>query len=266
MKRYFIFIAAALLSVYNAMAQDPEWDMFQPAEPFTYTESPELQKLLPSPAQTDSASYMMGVNWGIMLYNIGFEGMNPEEILSGLKDMINAGGNLDDSGSYKISPNEMASILDKYLQCLNDYKCARNKEAGKAYEEYYLKHHPAARRLSNGIIINHLEPGRAATDNIQETDTVVVNYSLKDIYGKVMDRGDKVALPVKSTVEGFRAVVKGMGRDEVVEFIVPSSLAYGDRGIGNGKIGPGATLVFKVELLSVRKDESSGDNTGKWLY
>ena len=264
MKRFFIFIAAALLSLYNAMAQDPEWDMFQQAEPFTYTESPELQTYLPSKAQTDSASYMMGVNWAMMLYNVGLEGMNLEEIMAGIKDVLNAGGDPADRGNYKIAPSEMARILDGYLQCFNDYKCARNKEAGKAFEEYYLKHHYAARRLSNGIIINHLEPGRAATDNIQEADTVVVNYSVKDIYGKVLDKGDKVALPVKSTVEGFRSVVRGMGRDEVVEFIVPSSLAYGDRGIG--KIEPGSTLVFKVELISVRKDSQSEDNTGKWLY
>ena len=266
MKRFFIFIAAALLSVYNAMAQDPELGMFQPAEPFTYTESTELQKLLPSPAQTDSASYMMGVNWGIMLYNIGFEGMNPDEILSGLKDMLNAGGDLDASGNYKISPSEMASILDKYLQCLNDYKCARNKEAGKAYEEYYLKHHPSARRLSNGIVFNRLVPGRAATDHIREADTIVVNYSVSSIYGKVLDKGDKSSFAVKGTVDGFRYVIQGMSRDEVVEFVVPSDLAYGDRGSGNGTIEPGSTLVFKVELLSVRKENESGDNTGNWLY
>ena len=266
MKRFFIFIAAALLSVHNVMAQDPEWDMFQPAEPFTYTESPELLKLLPSPTQTDTASYMMGVNWGLMLYSIGFEGMNLDEILSGMRDVLNAGGDSADHGNYKIAPSAMNGILDGYLQQINDYKCARNKEAGKAYEEYYLQHHYAARRLSSGIILNRLEPGRAATDNIQDSDTVVVKYSVKNIYGKVLDQSDNAAFSLNATVEGFRNVVKGMGRDEVVEFIVPSSLAYGDRGSGNGTIQPGATLVFKVELLSVRKDESSGGKTSKWLY
>ena len=34
------------------------------------------------------------------------------------------------------------------------------------------------------------------------------------------------------------------------EFVIPSDLAYGDRGAGNA-IPPGATLVFEVELLAV---------------
>jgi FKBP-type peptidyl-prolyl cis-trans isomerase FklB len=34
------------------------------------------------------------------------------------------------------------------------------------------------------------------------------------------------------------------------EVVIPPDLAYGDRGAGE-KIGPDATLVFEVELLSV---------------
>ena len=35
-------------------------------------------------------------------------------------------------------------------------------------------------------------------------------------------------------------------------FVIPSDLAYGDRGAGP-KIGPGATLIFDVELLEIVK-------------
>jgi FKBP-type peptidyl-prolyl cis-trans isomerase FklB len=40
------------------------------------------------------------------------------------------------------------------------------------------------------------------------------------------------------------------------QLFVPAELGYGDRGAG-GEIGPGATLIFEVELLSIQgKDKS----------
>jgi FKBP-type peptidyl-prolyl cis-trans isomerase len=36
------------------------------------------------------------------------------------------------------------------------------------------------------------------------------------------------------------------------QLFIPSDLAYGDRGMG-GSIGPGATLIFEVELVSIQE-------------
>jgi FKBP-type peptidyl-prolyl cis-trans isomerase FklB len=40
------------------------------------------------------------------------------------------------------------------------------------------------------------------------------------------------------------------------QLFVPSELAYGDRGSGPD-IGPNATLVFEVELLSIQSKEQN---------
>lgn len=267
MKRIILLAAAlvALLPGRSAYAQIEGSSFFQNSDPFTYTENPDLQKLLPTPAQRDSASYMMGVNFGMSLYGYHFEGMNVDEIMEGLKAVIMAGGDSNDIGKYRISPQHLSQILGEYSDMLSNYICQRNKDEGKAFEEYYLKHYRASRR-TGGIIFRELIPGEASRGRIHETDTVVVNYELRNIHGELLDKGEKASFALNRVVEGFRDGVSGMGRRQLAEFVVPSDLAYGDRGIGNGKIQPGATLVFKVELLSVRKDESSGDNTGKWLY
>jgi len=38
------------------------------------------------------------------------------------------------------------------------------------------------------------------------------------------------------------------------ELYIPADLAYGDRGAG-GDIGPGETLVFEVELISIQEQK-----------
>ncbi len=43
-----------------------------------------------------------------------------------------------------------------------------------------------------------------------------------------------------------------MREGETFMFVIPSSLAYGDRWVGGDELPPNSTLIFKVELLEVR--------------
>jgi peptidylprolyl isomerase/FKBP-type peptidyl-prolyl cis-trans isomerase FkpA len=66
-------------------------------------------------------------------------------------------------------------------------------------------------------------------------------------------RGTPFTFPLGAgyVIKGWDLGVEGMGVGEIRLLTIPSELGYGDRGAGR-IIPGGATLVFEVELLSVR--------------
>ncbi len=88
------------------------------------------------------------------------------------------------------------------------------------------------------------------------TDTVKVHYHGTLLDGKVFDssvkRGEPISFPLDGVIKGWTEGVQLMSVGSKFKFFIPSDLAYGDRGAG-GDIGPGATLMFEVELLAIEK-------------
>src|SRR5258707_12726841 len=87
------------------------------------------------------------------------------------------------------------------------------------------------------------------------SDTVTCNYRGTLIDGKEFDssykRGQPASFPVGRVIKGWTEALPMMPVGSKWQLFIPSSLAYGDRGPGPD-IGPNATLVFEVELLSIQ--------------
>jgi FKBP-type peptidyl-prolyl cis-trans isomerase FklB len=62
--------------------------------------------------------------------------------------------------------------------------------------------------------------------------------------------GKPVPFEVKNVIPGFKEVLQLMPVGSKWQVFVPSNLAYGERGAGN-VIGPNATLIFEIELVSI---------------
>ena len=94
----------------------------------------------------------------------------------------------------------------------------------------------------------------------KETDTVVTNYKGTLIDGTEFDssykRNEPASFPVNRVIKGWTEALQLMKPGAKYQLFIPSSLAYGDRGAGQ-LIGPNATLVFEVELLSIKPPEPS---------
>jgi FKBP-type peptidyl-prolyl cis-trans isomerase FklB len=87
------------------------------------------------------------------------------------------------------------------------------------------------------------------------SDTVTVNYKGTLIDGTVFDSTDKTGKPVSfklnEVIKGWTEVLQKMKPGAHWKVYIPPELAYGERGIG-GPIGPNATLIFDIHLVSVK--------------
>ncbi len=112
---------------------------------------------------------------------------------------------------------------------------------------------PGAVKTASGLVFRTLSPGRGPSP--KATDTVRVHYHGTLTDGKVFDssvqRGQPVEFALNGVIPCWTEGLQRMKVGEKAKLVCPSDIAYGDGGRGPD-IGPGATLVFEVELLGIK--------------
>ncbi|MDR1446968.1 MAG: FKBP-type peptidyl-prolyl cis-trans isomerase [Treponema sp.] len=92
---------------------------------------------------------------------------------------------------------------------------------------------------------------------------VKVNYegTLTDgtVFDSSWERGEPVEFPLEAVIPGWAEGIQMMKTGGTSLLFIPSSLAYGSQGAGQ-VIPPYSTLIFKVELLEIVKQEASRDD------
>lgn len=92
-----------------------------------------------------------------------------------------------------------------------------------------------------------------------KTDTVTVNYVGTKIDGTEFDssikRGQPAKFPLANVIPGWTEGLQLMPVGSEYKFFIPAKLAYGEH--GPPQIGPDATLIFDVTLISIDKPEAA---------
>ena len=96
-------------------------------------------------------------------------------------------------------------------------------------------------------------PEAGAGQTPAATDTVTVRYAGWTLQGKLFDASypGTASFPLNRVIPGWTEGLQLLKEGGSARFVIPPQLAYGERG-APPRIGPGATLVFHVELLKVR--------------
>ena len=116
---------------------------------------------------------------------------------------------------------------------------------------------PGVKVTPSGLQYRVLTSGPAGGVSPGPSDEVKVNYEGKLIDGTTFDssydRGEPATLSVDRVIPAWTEALQMMKPGDTWMIYVPAPLGYGDEGAGDGKIPPGAALVFKIELIAVQK-------------
>jgi FKBP-type peptidyl-prolyl cis-trans isomerase FklB len=195
-------------------------------------------------------SYAIGLNLGVK-FRKDAVAIDPQIMAQGVKDgLTNATPRLTDDQMRAAVTALQASIQEKQKAA-----AAQASAANAAQGAAFLKTNSAKSgvvTLPSGLQYQILKAGTGPTPKLD--DTVVCNYRGATIDGAEFDssykRGEPTSFPVSGVIKGWTQALQLMPVGSKWRLFVPADLAYGDKGAGD-VIGPGAVLVFEVELVSI---------------
>ncbi|MEJ6734758.1 MAG: FKBP-type peptidyl-prolyl cis-trans isomerase [Flavobacteriales bacterium] len=192
----------------------------------------------------EKVSYSLGVNVAKSVQAQGLESIDAPAIAKAFKDVFE-GNDLD------ISEEEANLVLQDYFTKLNNKAQEANIGTGMKFLEENAKKEGVVTTAS-GLQYTVITKGDG--EQPKETDNVTVHYHGTLLDGTVFDssveRGQPASFPVNGVIPGWVEALQLMNVGSKYKLFIPSNLAYGERGAG-GAIGPNATLIFEVELISI---------------
>ena len=245
-----ISLAAIIFLFSNVLAQQT------PAASTQQAPASESQNSSTLTSQKDKVSYALGMNLGSNLKRQSVE-VDPKVLLQGLEDIMAGGKTQLTEDQARATLTELQTDLRKKMQ----EKMQQAGEANKKQGDEFL----AANKGKEGVValpsgLQYKVVTAGTGPKPASTDSVVCNYRGTLIDGTEFDssykRGQPATFPVNGVIKGWTEALQLMPVGSKWQLFVPSDLAYGPQGAG-GNIGPNATLIFEVELLSIEPKDKA---------
>jgi FKBP-type peptidyl-prolyl cis-trans isomerase FklB len=202
--------------------------------------------------EKDRLSYAIGMDIGNGLKSQNID-LNPEIVAQGIWDALSGGKTLMKEQEYR-------DTITAFKQEMQQKQKAQMKEFSEKNQkdgEKFLAENKTGEgiiTLPSGLQYKVIKAGTGKSP--KSSDTVTVNYRGTLINGTEFDssyrRGQPASFKVGGVIPGWTEALQLMKVGAKWELYIPSNLAYGARGAGRN-IGPNSTLIFEVELISVKE-------------
>jgi FKBP-type peptidyl-prolyl cis-trans isomerase FklB len=252
-------LAAGIVLLGNAVAQQtPAANPAPPAKAqqstgttkTRHTSTVTKPKPLVLETQKEKASYAIGLNVGKGLHRDSID-VDPKILLQGLEDALA-------DGKVLLTDDEIKTVLgdlqNQVRQRQEEKRLAlveTNKKEGDAFLAANTTKEGVV-TLPSGLQYKVLVAGTGPKPSA--ADSVVCNYRGELLDNTEFDssykRGQPATFAVGAVIKGWTEALQLMPVGSKWQLFIPPDLAYGER--GQGPIGPNATLVFEVELLSIQ--------------
>jgi FKBP-type peptidyl-prolyl cis-trans isomerase FklB len=239
MKHCLIVLLSVAIFVTQARSED------QPAA--AKSEAPPALK-----NQKDKVSYSIGLEMGSGMKQQKLD-VDPDLVLRGFRDGFSGAKRSMTEDEVK----EVMEVFEKELEARMAKESqelpAKNKKEGDAFLAENKKKE-GVKTLPSGLQYKIVREGTGATPKMD--DKVSTHYRGTLIDGTEFDssysRKEPSSFTLRQVIKGWQEALQLMKVGSKWQLFIPSELAYADKGAGR-TIGPNATLIFDIELLSIEK-------------
>jgi FKBP-type peptidyl-prolyl cis-trans isomerase FklB len=225
------------------------------ADPSAATPAPNTPSAATNPApfkdQRERVSYSLGMTIGADMKRQSLD-LDADALAAGFKAAFSGGKTLLTDQERQETMSAFQKEVMAKASVEREAAGEKNKKAG---EEFLAanKAKEGVKVLPSGLQYKILVEGAGAQP--KPTDQVTVNYKGTLIDGTEFDssykRGEPATFPVNGVIPGWTEALSMMKSGAKWQLFIPAKLAYGEHGAGQD-IPPNATLIFEVELLSVK--------------
>lgn len=203
-------------------------------------------------SDSDKLSYSLGVSVGEQLNH--YDGVNINAVIQGIQDRLANQGLL-------LTQDEVAHFKEQAQINREDKK--RSVQKATALENLrksqdFLNENgtkPGVVVLESGLQYRVINKGSGVRPAV--SDLITVHYEGRRIDGTIFESSYLQEQPenfqLNRVIAGWTEGIQLMPEGSIWEFFIPPTKAYGSHGIP-GIIAPNEALVFKVELIGVKKN------------